>query len=112
MSNYNVYNYSVLTFTYVLHIRSYNLFATCKNVLSLNLYFKPNDAIWKRHLFSFKPQRRHLASEFQSLGPQGLGEAWRFQNLKALGVPLGFPSWPHTEENIESLKRAKLDAIL
>jgi len=90
MSNYNVYNYSVLTFTYLLHIRPYNLLATCKNVLSLNLYFKPNDAIWKRHLFSFKPQRRHLASEVQSRGPKGVGggvevlkrqsfgTAWRF----------------------------------
>jgi len=84
----------------------YNLFSTCKYVLSLSLYFKPNDAILKHHIFLFKPQLRHLV-----LGPQGVG-AWRFQNVKALGVPGGFPSWQHTEEYVESPKRAKLDAIL
>jgi len=55
MSNYNIYIYFVLTFNYVMHIRPYNLFSTCKNVLCLKLYFKPNDAIWKRHLFYSKP---------------------------------------------------------
>ena len=49
MSIYNVYNYFVLTFNYVGHIRPYNLLFTYKNVLILILYFKPYDAIWKRH---------------------------------------------------------------
>ena len=65
----------------------YNLFSTCKYVLSLNLYFKPNEAILKRHIFLFKPQLRHLVLGPQVVGGvevskyQSIGSAWRFSVL-------------------------------
>ena len=59
MPKINVYNYFILTFTYLLQIRPYNLIYTYIIVLSLKLYSKPNNAILKRLL-------SHLVSQFQS----------------------------------------------
>ena len=59
-------------------------------------------------------RRRHFVFEFGSggYGSPRLRGSLRFQNAKALGVPGGLPSWQHTEEKVESPKRAQLDAIL